>query len=135
VVGEVLVRDAFYSCQAKYVNENGAILDIPASLPVEISEKVRHLAVVAFKVLNCVGMARADFFDLLSGFSTSFSRSTLCGYRSRRHIEFCSILALGIDHPLRLFRHEDLGYWGVTDVFRPDVVSTRIGFIFKGIQP
>ncbi len=95
MVGEVLVRDAFYSCQAKYVNENGAILDIPASLPVEISEKVRHLAVVAFKVLNCVGMARADFFDLLSGFSTSFSRSTLCGYRSRRHIEFCSIFGLG----------------------------------------
>ena len=49
--------------------------------------------------------------------------------------EFEDRLALGIDHPLRLFRHEDLGYWGVTDVFRPDVVSTRIGFIFKGIQP
>ena len=49
--------------------------------------------------------------------------------------EFEDRLALGIDHPLRLFRHEDLGYWGVTDVFRPDVVSARIGFIFKGIQP
>ena len=62
VVGEVIVRDEFYSYEAKYVNENGAILDIPASLPAEISETVRRLAVVAFKVLNCAGMARADFF-------------------------------------------------------------------------
>jgi D-alanine-D-alanine ligase len=62
VVGEVIVRDEFYSYEAKYVNENGAILDIPALLPAEISETVRRLAVVAFKVLNCAGMARADFF-------------------------------------------------------------------------
>jgi len=62
VVGEVNVRDEFYSYAAKYVNENGAILDIPASLPPEISETVRRTAVAAFKVLNCAGMARADFF-------------------------------------------------------------------------
>lgn len=53
-------------------------------------------------------------------------------YQARGIDEFEDRLALGIDHPLRLFRHEDLGYWGVTEVFRPDVVSTRIGFIFKG---
>jgi D-alanine-D-alanine ligase len=62
VVGEVIVRDEFYSYEAKYVNENGAILDIPAPLPPEISETVRRTAVAAFKVLNCAGMARADFF-------------------------------------------------------------------------
>jgi D-alanine-D-alanine ligase len=62
VVGEVNVRDEFYSYEAKYVNENGAILEIPASLPPEVSETVRRTAVAAFKVLNCAGMARADFF-------------------------------------------------------------------------
>jgi D-alanine-D-alanine ligase len=62
VVGEVIVRDEFYSYEAKYVNENGAILDIPALIPAETSETVRRLAVVAFKVLNCAGMARVDFF-------------------------------------------------------------------------
>jgi D-alanine-D-alanine ligase len=62
VVGEVVVRDEFYSYEAKYVNENGAILDIPALVPLEISEKVRELAVAAFKVLECAGMARVDFF-------------------------------------------------------------------------
>ncbi len=62
VVGEVIVRDEFYSYEAKYVNENGAILEIPALLPQETSEKVRELAVAAFKVLDCAGMARVDFF-------------------------------------------------------------------------
>jgi D-alanine-D-alanine ligase len=62
VVGEVVVRDEFYSYEAKYVNESGAALDIPALLPSETSEKVRELAVTAFKVLNCAGMARVDFF-------------------------------------------------------------------------
>jgi D-alanine-D-alanine ligase len=62
VVGEVVVRDEFYSYEAKYVNENGAILDIPALVPLEISEKVRELAIAAFKVLECAGMARVDFF-------------------------------------------------------------------------
>lgn len=62
VVGEVIVREEFYSYEAKYVNEHGAILEIPALLPAEISETVRRLAVEAFKVLNCAGMARADFF-------------------------------------------------------------------------
>ena len=62
VVGEVVVRDEFYSYEAKYVNENGAILEIPALLSLEISEIVRELAVKAFKVLDCAGMARVDFF-------------------------------------------------------------------------
>jgi D-alanine-D-alanine ligase len=62
VVGEVVVRDEFYSYEAKYVNENGAILEIPALIPPEISETVRRLAVAAFKVLNCAGMGRVDFF-------------------------------------------------------------------------
>jgi D-alanine-D-alanine ligase len=62
VVGEVVVRDEFYSYEAKYVNENGAILEIPALLPAETSMKVRQLAVAAFEVLNCAGMARVDFF-------------------------------------------------------------------------
>jgi D-alanine-D-alanine ligase len=62
VVGEVIVRADFYSYYAKYVDENGAILEIPAILPVETSTTVRRLAIAAFKTLNCSGMARVDFF-------------------------------------------------------------------------
>jgi D-alanine-D-alanine ligase len=62
VVGEVVVRTEFYSYNAKYVDENGANLEIPAALPTEISERIRQVAVDAFKVLGCAGMARVDFF-------------------------------------------------------------------------
>ena len=62
VVGEVIVHGEFYSYEAKYVDENGAALEIPAPLSAEVSERVRALSIAAFKVLNCVGMARVDFF-------------------------------------------------------------------------
>jgi hypothetical protein len=32
-----------------------------------------------------------------------------------------------LDHPLRLFRHEDLGYWGVTEVFGPMWLARGLG--------
>jgi D-alanine-D-alanine ligase len=64
VPGEIVVthRDGFYSYEAKYVDEDGAALEIPARLtPVEVAA-VRALAIRAFQVLECSGMARVDFF-------------------------------------------------------------------------
>ena len=40
------------------------LLRIPADLPPAVSERVRQLAVETFKVLECAGMARVDFFVL-----------------------------------------------------------------------
>jgi len=60
--GEVIPRDDWYSYQAKYVDENGAALDIPAKLDKETVRRVQRTAVDAFKVLCCEGMARVDFF-------------------------------------------------------------------------
>jgi D-alanine-D-alanine ligase len=62
VPGEILPRHEFYSYEAKYLNENGAVLEIPAKLPSEISERIRQMAIKAFSVLCCEGMARVDFF-------------------------------------------------------------------------
>lgn len=62
VPGEVLPQHEFYSYEAKYIDENGAILEIPAKLPEHIIKEVQDLAIKAFKVLCCEGMARADFF-------------------------------------------------------------------------
>jgi D-alanine-D-alanine ligase len=62
VPGEILPRHEFYSYEAKYLDENGAVLEIPAKLPQAISERVRQLAIKAFSVLCCEGMARVDFF-------------------------------------------------------------------------
>jgi len=60
--GEVIPRHEFYSYEAKYIDENGAILKIPASLPQHIVTEVQSLAISAFKTLCCWGMARVDFF-------------------------------------------------------------------------
>jgi D-alanine-D-alanine ligase len=62
VPGEILPRHEFYSYEAKYLDENGAVLKIPAKLPLEISERIRQLAIKTFSVLCCAGMARVDFF-------------------------------------------------------------------------
>src|SRR5438128_8112191 len=62
VPGEILPRHEFYSYEAKYLDENGAVLEIPAKIPREISERIRQLAIKTFSVLCCEGMARVDFF-------------------------------------------------------------------------
>ena len=62
VLGEILPRHEFYSYEAKYLDESGAALEIPANLPQEISEQIRQVAVKTFSVLCCEGMARVDFF-------------------------------------------------------------------------
>jgi D-alanine-D-alanine ligase len=62
VPGEILPRHEFYSYEAKYLDENGAALEIPAKLPLAISARVQQLAIKAFSVLCCEGMARVDFF-------------------------------------------------------------------------
>ena len=62
VPGEILPQHEFYSYEAKYIDENGALLEIPAKLSAEISRRVQELAVQSFQVLCCEGMARVDFF-------------------------------------------------------------------------
>ncbi len=60
--GEVLPRGEFYDYDAKYVDPDGAGLEVPARLPEEQSSRVRELAIAAFKACELSGMARVDFF-------------------------------------------------------------------------
>lgn len=62
VPGEIVPRHEFYSYEAKYLDDEGAELRIPADLDPETSERVRDLAVRTFRTLCCEGMARVDFF-------------------------------------------------------------------------
>lgn len=62
VPGEILPQHEFYSYHAKYIDEHGAILEIPANLPEPVIRKVQDLAVRSFKACCCEGMARVDFF-------------------------------------------------------------------------
>jgi D-alanine-D-alanine ligase len=65
--GEVVPSREFYSYEAKYVDsgDQASGLIIPADMSAEMTERVRGMAVEAYKAIDCSGMARADF--LLSG--------------------------------------------------------------------
>jgi D-alanine-D-alanine ligase len=62
VPGEVIPSHEFYSYDAKYIDENGASLEIPAKLSKAQIKEVQELAIAAFQALECSGMARVDCF-------------------------------------------------------------------------
>lgn len=61
-LGEVIPKHEFYSYDAKYIDPNGAVLEIPAKIPKKLADKIQKLALKTFKILYCEGMARVDFF-------------------------------------------------------------------------
>lgn len=69
VVGEIVTQGAhdFYSYDAKYLDESGAKLHIPADLPEDVAERVRALSLRTFEVLECAGLARVDSFVTADG--------------------------------------------------------------------
>ncbi|MEQ8296207.1 MAG: D-alanine--D-alanine ligase family protein [Nitratireductor sp.] len=62
--GEIATAQShgFYSYDAKYVDEDGATLTVPADLPDRIESDLRAMAARAFRAVGCDGMARVDFF-------------------------------------------------------------------------
>jgi len=62
IPGEILPGAAFYSYEDKYAADSLAQTRIPADLDDATRERVRDLAVRAFRAVECSGMARVDFF-------------------------------------------------------------------------
>lgn len=62
VVGEIIPTHEFYSYEAKYIDEKGAALEVPAKIPENVSNRIRELAVKTFNTLSCEGLGRVDFF-------------------------------------------------------------------------
>ncbi|MEP6564620.1 MAG: D-alanine--D-alanine ligase family protein [Mesorhizobium sp.] len=62
--GEIVPAEShgFYNYNAKYIDENGAALIVPAELPPEVEAAMRDMAAKAFRAVGCDGMARVDFF-------------------------------------------------------------------------
>ena len=61
VAGEVLPTKDFYDYEAKY--EDGTTnYAIPAMISTELQAKLEDAAIRAFKILDCSGLVRADFF-------------------------------------------------------------------------
>ena len=64
IAGEVIVHaeHGFYSYEAKYVDANGAGLEVPAKVSDETLEKLKEVAIDTFLALDCSGLSRVDFF-------------------------------------------------------------------------
>lgn len=84
VPGEIVPtnRHSFYTYQAKYLDDKGAELKVPADLPPETAATVRALSLRAFRALGCAGLARIDFFLCPDGRLLVNELNTLPGFTS-----------------------------------------------------
>ncbi len=80
--GEIILNSEFYSYEAKYLDENGARTEAPASLPADLVKKIQDVAVSTFKTMACDGMARVDFFIKKSGEVYVNELNTIPGFTS-----------------------------------------------------
>jgi D-alanine-D-alanine ligase len=60
VAGEIIPSREFYDYHAKYLDGKSEGI-VPADLPDAVADEVRRLAIRAFVVTDCAGMARVDF--------------------------------------------------------------------------
>ncbi|NEE03625.1 D-alanine--D-alanine ligase family protein [Phytoactinopolyspora halotolerans] len=82
VLGEIRfdASHEFYDFQAKYLPEGDVHLDIPADVDATTSERVRQMAVAAFRALSCESLARVDFFLQPDGTAIVNEVNTMPGF-------------------------------------------------------
>ncbi len=82
VCGEIEAGAEFYDYEAKYISDCST-LHIPARIDEETGERVRELAVHAYKSLGCRGLSRVDFFVTYADNRIVFNEiNTLPGFTS-----------------------------------------------------
>ena len=83
VAGEINPTHEFYSYEAKYLDDKGATLIIPAKLSLEQTKCVQDIARKAFLAVECDGMARVDLLlDRTSGKFFFNELNTIPGFTS-----------------------------------------------------
>jgi len=80
--GEIINKHEFYDYEAKYIDENGAVLEIPAKLPKIAVREAQTMAIRAFRALECAGMGRVDLFLTARGRWVVNEINTLPGFTS-----------------------------------------------------
>lgn len=78
-VGEVLSAGDFYDYESKYENAASQTV-IPANLPIEVSDRIRELAIRAYQAIGGSGLSRADFFLAENGKIFVNELNTLPGF-------------------------------------------------------
>lgn len=82
VPGEIVSNTEFYSYDSKYLDDDGAVLNIPANLDDEVQKRIQDIAKKTFRTLDCEGMARVDVFLEQSGKIIVNEVNTLPGFTS-----------------------------------------------------
>jgi D-alanine-D-alanine ligase len=83
IPGEIDPAHEFYSYEAKYLDEKGAALIIPAKLDPEETKRAQEIGRKVFMALECEGMARVDLFlDRTSGEFFFNELNTIPGFTS-----------------------------------------------------
>ena len=80
VTGEVIPHHEFYSYEAKYIDQDGAGVEIPAKLAPALVKKIQASAIQAFELLECQGLARVDFFVTSGGLFYVNEINTIPGF-------------------------------------------------------
>ncbi len=60
--GEIIAASEYYDYESKYTDGSGTLLEIPAHLEPELKQKIKDLAVKAYRAADCAGFSRVDFF-------------------------------------------------------------------------
>jgi D-alanine-D-alanine ligase len=83
IPGEIDPTHEFYSYEAKYLDEKGAALIIPAKLDPEETKRAQEIGGKVFTSLECEGMARVDLFlDRTTGEFFFNELNTIPGFTS-----------------------------------------------------
>jgi len=96
----------FYTFDAKYLNSTRTV--VPADLDAPLVARIRHLAVRAFRALDCYGMARVDFLvDRATGTPCFSELNTIPGF-TRISMYASMWEASGLPYPALIDRLVDL---------------------------
>jgi len=115
VPGEIIPTHEFYSYEAKYLDENGARLEIPAKLDAASVKRVQEMAVKVFQALSCEGMGRVDFFLTQDGKLYVNEINTIPGFTKismypklweASGIGYTQLIGRLIDLAIERFQHE-----------------------------
>lgn len=80
-VGEIEVANEFYDYEAKYSDDVGTVITVPADITNELREEIRSLAVKTYIALDCAGLSRVDFLvDKKTGKAYVNEVNTLPGF-------------------------------------------------------
>lgn len=81
-IGRIIPKNAFYSYETKYIDDDGAILEMPARISDAVAKKAQETALKVCAVLSCQGLSRVDMFATKDGSIIVNEINTIPGFTS-----------------------------------------------------